>query len=310
MKIIFGILASSNENYDEFKNIWISNINKFKSGQQKDFIDFYFIYTEPRLQNTCIDCNTYYDYYSKYTENDSIMNSFVKRTVSLLDHLKSADKLGDFFIRTNLSTLFDFNMLLKWMERIPKHNLIAGSVIDYINSIYNNFSGTNIILTRELVEFLLLNQKHILDESILSGDDQRISSLIVENTNVNILIVKRLDFVEFKLTNVSPYVAPCIAFQNTSNSVNLFCYRFKTLNRELDIKVMKRLENEINSENFNLNTFINSLLNNPDLPYNKIFAQNTEYDKLIDKLLQFKREPETMKHNRYQGVKFNSILKT
>ena len=127
---------------------------------------------------------------------------------------------------------------------------------------------------------------------------------------MNILIVKRLDFVEFKLTNVSPYVAPCIAFQNTSNSVNLFCYRFKTLNRELDIKVMKRLENEINSENFNLNTFINSLLNNPDLPYNKIFAQNTEYDKLIDKLLQFKREPETMKHNRYQGVKFNSILKT
>lgn len=304
MKIIFGILASSNQNYNEFKNIWMSNINKFKSGPNKDLVDFYFIYTEPQLQNTCIDCSTFYNYYSQYIENDSMMNSFVKRTVSLLDHLKSANKLGDFFIRTNLSTLFDLNMLLNWAKCVPKHNIIAGSVIDNLNSIYTHFSGTNIILSRDLVEFLLLNQKHILDESILPGDDQRISSLIVENNDVQLLIIKRLDFIELESTNTTPYVSPCIAFQNSNNTLNLFCYRFKTLNRELDIKVMKRLENKINSGNLNLNEFINSLLNDPNLPYNQILAQNIEYDKMTSQLLQIKRNSDVMKHNRYQGVKF------
>lgn len=304
MKIIFGILASSNDNYDEFKNIWTSNINKFKSGPTKNLVDFYFIYTEPQLQNTCIDCNTYYNYYSPYIENDSMMNSFVKRTISLLDHLEGNNTLGDFFIRTNLSTLFDLNMLLKWAECIPKNNIIAGSVIDKLNSIHTQFSGTNIILTRDLVQFLLLNQKYILDESILSGDDQRISSLIVENIDVRFLIVKRLDFIELESTKISPYIAPHIVFQNSCKTINLFCYRFRTLNRKLDIKIMKELENKINSENFNLNNFIQLLLNDPLLPYNKIIVQNIDYDKIIDKLLQFKREPETMKHNRYQNINF------
>lgn len=304
MKIIFGILASSNENYDEFKNIWTSNINKFKSGQNKDLVDFYFLYTEPQLQNTCIDCNTYYNYYSQYIENDSMMNSFIKRTVSLLDHLKTTDKLGDFFIRTNLSTLFDLNMLLNWIKNLPDNNIIAGSVIDNLNSIYTHFSGTNIVLSRDLVEFLLLNQKHILDESILPGDDQRISSLIVENNDVRLLIIKRLDFIELESTNVSPYISPCIAFQNSSNTSNLFCYRFKTRNRELDIKVMKRLENQINSGNLNINQFINTILNDPILPYNQVFAQNIEYDEITTQLLQIKRDPDIMKHNQYKGIKF------
>lgn len=50
MKIIFGILASYNENYNNFKSIWIKNIQSFKSSQFKDSIDFYFIYSEPNIE--------------------------------------------------------------------------------------------------------------------------------------------------------------------------------------------------------------------------------------------------------------------
>ena len=43
MKIIISILASYNENYDLFKQVWIKSIKKFKATKYKDLFDFYFL---------------------------------------------------------------------------------------------------------------------------------------------------------------------------------------------------------------------------------------------------------------------------
>ena len=88
-KIVFGILASTNEHYTEFLEIWIENIKKFKSGVDGHLIDFYFIYSEPHISKTLIPeydvCNPnqpmYYHYYSQYNENDSMMDSFLNRSI-------------------------------------------------------------------------------------------------------------------------------------------------------------------------------------------------------------------------------------
>lgn len=300
MKIIFGILASTNENYSQFIDIWVNNIQRFKSGPNKDLIDFYFIFTEPNIKKSIEINSSYYKYYSEYKENVSMMDSFINRTISLLDYLKTFDLLGDYFIRTNLSTLFDLEMFSQFVKLLPKNNIIAGSVIDNVNSLYTYISGTNILLSRNLVEFLILNKKHILDESILSGDDQRISSLIIENLDVTLLLIKRLDFIEIE--NV---ITPSILFQSCDNTNNLFCYRFKTTDRNNDIKIMQLLQSKMYNNDFNIIQFISSLIDDPNISYKEVSVQNKNYDELTYTLFKIQVNSNLIdKYNRYKQVQF------
>jgi hypothetical protein len=300
MKITFGILASTNDDYSSFLDIWIDNIKRFKAGPYKDLIDFYFLYFEPDRSHSVIEKENgcYYDYYSEYIPNISIMDSFLKRTVSLMDYLRDNNKLGTFFIRTNLSTLFNLNLFVKWSRTIPKKNLIAGSIIDHLNLIYTTISGANILLTRDLVNFVLNNKEHLLDESVLEGDDERISSLIIENIEVDLLLMKRLDFIE------SEYVKPaCIVFQSGKVLDNLFCYRFKTFDRKNDIKLMRIMFNNIYSISFNTHSFALSLVNDPNYVFKSTFINQNDYEKLTYDAFQIKVQSDIMKkHNRYLNV--------
>lgn len=318
MKIIFGILASKNENYSKFIDIWIDNIKRFKKGPLKEYIDFYFLYTEKDSQPNSIfsyseikenegtlpsngkdtftdDTYTiYYNYYSEYKKDDSLMDSFVRRTIGVLDYLNKREKLGDYFIRTNLSTLFQFDILIKWAETLPLKNMIAGTIIDNINSIYTHLSGTNIVLTRDLMYFILVNREHVLKSSILNGDDARISSLVIENINVCLLLIKRLDFIKIKDKNL-------ILFESTKTSNNLFCYRFKTENRITDTKVMNLLLNRFYDKDFNILDFITEIIKNKELPFDKIVKKNDDHDKLTSKLFTFTVDSDLMGHfNQYK----------
>jgi hypothetical protein len=313
-KVIFGILASTNDHYNQFIQIWIDNIIRFKMGAYGNLIDFYFIYHERDSPKSLIPDNQeqpmYYHYYSKYNATDSIMDSFLNRSVCLLDHLKSTP--FDYFIRTNLSTLFQLDLLIQWIQKLPKYNLIAGTPIDKLNYIYTYISGTNIILSRDLADFLLLNKDNLLKESVLHGDDQRISSLIIENLNVNVLLVKRVDFIEMTYNDKDDnerYIPPSIIFQNCYDISNLFCYRFKTKNRERDIKYMKMLQQHMYMEHFHPLKFVLHLVNdNQDIPYKKIISQNTDYDKLTYTVFQIQTVPHIMKnYHRYKNVIFKYL---
>jgi len=321
-KIVFGILASTNEHYTEFLEIWIENIKKFKSGVDGHLIDFYFIYSEPHISKTLIPeydvCNPnqpmYYHYYSQYNENDSMMDSFLNRSICLLDQLKSTP--FDYFIRTNLSTLFHLDFLIQWIQKLPKDNIIAGTQIDKLNSIYTHISGTNIVLSRDLADFLLLNKEYLLDKSVLDGDDQRISSLIIENLNVNLLLIKRLDFVEMYYNNGNSYIPPCLVYQNCTNDDvdNLFCYRFKTTNRESDIKYMKMLQQKIYLKNYDPLQFAMDLLIDKNAPYEKFGCSNIAYDKLTRTVFQINAKVDVVEtYHRYKNATFTylpSICKT
>ncbi len=303
-KVVFGILASTNEHYSKFIDIWIDNITRFKRGPYANLIDFYFIYNEPDTSKSLIPDNMehpmYYHYYSKYNENYSMMDSFLNRTVCLLDYLQSTP--FDYFIRTNLSTLFQLDMVIQWIQKLPKYNIIAGTPIDELKYIYTYMSGTNIILSHDLVEFVLLNREYLLDEKVLHGDDQRISSLIIENLNVNLLLVKRLDFIEITYNN--DYMPPSIVFQSCYYSDNLFCYRFKTKNRENDIKYMKMLQKQFYLENFNSLQFVRSIVNDPTTPYQKIYTQNTDYDNLTYKTFQITKLNNMENYHFYKNIVF------
>ena len=311
MKIIFGILASKNDNYSKFIDIWINNIKRFKSTPLKDTIDFYFLYTEKDSQCgvSSVDEDLYYNYYSEFKEDECLMDTFVNRTIGVLDYLKTTNKIGDFFIRTNLSTLFQLDILINWAESLPLENMIAGSVIDNINSIHTHLSGTNIVLTRDLIHYILVNKEHVLKNSILNGDDARISSLVIENLCVNLLLIKRLDFIKIESKGDEyEYLPPLIVFQSTNTTENLFCYRFKTKNRDLDIKIMNLLMNKFYDKNFNILEFISVIITDKETPFSKAVKQNDKYDKLTSNLFTLTTNHDIMKcYNRYIGKNIQCV---
>lgn len=311
MKIIFGILASSNESYNDFKNIWVKNIQRLKSSSYKNCIDFYFIYGENVKENTIeIDSSqNFYNYYYKSDESQSLMDSLLYRSISLMEYLSNNNILGDFFIRTNLSTFFDLQMLLKWCESIPQTNLFAGTLIDMMNSILTHLSGTNLTLSRDVVEFVILNKQYIIKEAtlfdnnpVLLGDDTRISSLIIENTNVHMLLIKRLDLIELIHENI--HYPPCIVLQNAKNLTNLFCYRFKTLDRNVDVQSMNDLYEAIHNEDqvFNIKNYVESVLTKK---YKNVYKQNVDLDNLASTTFIITKHPEIMeKYHHYKNINF------
>jgi hypothetical protein len=305
MKIIFAILASSNENYDDFKKIWVKNIQRFKLTSYKNCIDFYFVYSEPNMMGENVieldNSQNFYNYYYKYDEKQSLMDSLLYRSISLMEYLSNNSMLGDFFIRTNLTTFFDLQMLLKWSESIPRTNLFAGTLLSKINSMLTHLSGTNLTLSKDVVEFVILNKQYILNDCVLFGDDSRISSLIVENTNVNMLLIKRLDLIEISYKDT--YYPPCIVIQNAENLGNLFCYRFKTLDRKFDIKSMNDLYNAIHYQDFNIKYYLENVLIKI---YKQLYKQNPENENLTSTTFKFNRSPEIMDiYHHYKNINFN-----
>ena len=99
MKIVVGIIVSN----ALLKDIWIKSIKKFKTTQNKDLIDFYFLYSEnnvPDLTKEDILKRTddsgnklFYDFYSE-TENESTMASFTRRSISMLTYLDNTTQLN------------------------------------------------------------------------------------------------------------------------------------------------------------------------------------------------------------------------
>jgi len=290
MKIVFGILASHNENYNLFKNVWIKFITKFKNSQHKDLIDFFFLYSEntiptlsdKELQNR-IDANgnrLFYDYYSE-TENEEIMESFVRRSLSLLKHLdQSPDGLPTYFIRTNISTLFDFEKMISWLNDKPRNLFLGGSIVDNIFPTFVCFSGTNLIFSKDVCKFIINHENFICQRlNNILGDDRFFTHFIIQNLPVSLCSVKRIDFID--ITHNEKLVKIVNYHKCTPYDTNIFCFRFKTSDRLFDIDLMNKMYNLIETQNFDLNNFTK----NTNLT---ITCSIPEYDILSDNIFKIK----------------------
>lgn len=257
-KIIFGILASHNEQYNDFKQNLINHISHFKNSPYAQCIDFYFLYSEPNKADQCLENinNLYYNYYSDINNTDTLMISFVRRTFSFLKYLHTNNISLDYFIRTNITTLFDYNKLLRWLDNKPDKLFSAGTFIADLNYIYTSLSGTNITISKDIIPFLINNEHNILYN--LECDDVIISSLIIENLDVTLSNIKRVDFVQI----LDHYESKRHILFNGSYIYDndVFCFRFKTLDRFFDVKLMNKISNLINkNSNYQINSFIDNL---------------------------------------------------
>ena len=81
------------------------------------------------------------------------------KTIKAMEYIDSLFTY-DFFIRTNLSTVWDFNKLHSHLNELPSSNCYSGySHITFV-------SGTDIILTPDIVKIIIQNKNHIRYDTV------------------------------------------------------------------------------------------------------------------------------------------------
>ena len=280
--IIIGIISSSQEEYKEFKQIWIDNINYIKSEENKNKFEFYFLNSERGEKARVDKLENYYELYDDYTE-DIRQRRVLKKTFGFFEHIKSKMEPSDYVIRTNLSTFMDLKVLLKWVKDKPTCNFFAGPFVgEYYKGKETIISGIHLLLTFDVMCYILNKSEEIFnylnnvydlnkdkqDASFIKyyiEDDNVISNVINNGYNeISILNVPRLSIVELKEFEIPlcGMLQNCkLPLYNKENKVtsDIYVYRFKTHDRDKDILRMKYLYKEIYKNNFNIIKYCNDL---------------------------------------------------
>lgn len=294
MKIIVAIIASDNDCYVEFKQSWIKNIYNIKKDLYLSKIfEFYFLYSDTNgISQECIDTETnqilYVNYYDNSENYDSVTHSILGRTMSFFDYtIKKFNLLDDtsyndykqnglYFLRTNLSTAFDFKLLSKWVNNKPKINFFGGSFNGYYNNIFTTISGTNLLFSLDIMMYLTMNKHKIDIKNVF--EDEAVSTFIIQNLNVFLINIKRLDFIEMEEIRIPRPGLPDHIWQATPNSIiyhktkigdeDIFTFRFKTFNRDNDIKIIRYVVEDLWTPDYCLSNLVKkvSKLFKPELP--------------------------------------------
>jgi len=142
MKVLFIIISSNTEPvYAEHKKVWSSYMNSNPD------IDSYFI--EYRNEDQALEGNTLF-----LTGTESFTN-IIKKTIDGIKYFMDL-KDYDFIVRTNLSSLWNFNVLMKYLETLRKEGTYNGILgcqgkIPFI-------SGAGIIFSRDVANTLIINR--------------------------------------------------------------------------------------------------------------------------------------------------------
>jgi len=303
MKIIIGIIASHDNIYTQFKNVWLKAITKFKQTRFHKIIDFYFLYSEENKNSQLIQFTDtkemlYVNFYDNQVYN-STTKSILMRTITFFNYIIYSYNLtnineyekykndGLFFLRTNLSTMFDFMKLIQWFENKPKTHFFGGSINGFYDNIYTTFSGTNLVFSTDIMLYLCHSKDKI--DIISYYEDQAISQRIINDISVYLINIKRIDFIEmaeYKVTSINhvwPPTPKSVVYHKTTIGDNdVFCFRFKTFNRQNDINIMNLLVDKMFENNFNLTVFIDDYCNSFQPPLSKS-EEMPEYDTLYSK---------------------------
>lgn len=253
LKLIVGIVASDGDVYSKFKEIWIQSILYIPEQLRKQ-IEFFFLYSDKNKDTQHFKTHT--DFYCNKTYN-SISESIFQRTIDFYKHLRNKYSLDDdvkyfdmrnggtYILRTNISTLFDFSKLTKWLQNKPKTLFFGGSINGAYNDLYTTMSGTNMVLSLDLALYLTENNNINLK---VYSEDEALSTLIIQKLNVFLINIKRLDFIEIQEIQdlLVPYLPHSVVFHKCIvGDESIFSFRFKSFDRNKDLQIMKYVNENI-----------------------------------------------------------------
>lgn len=241
MKIIICIMASNTEEYNGFKLEWIKNINYIK--KKSDVFDFYFVYGG--IKEKIIKNNNFTDIYYEITET---IPNMLRKTLFFFEYTKNIH--FDFLVRTNLSTLFDFEKMTNWFNDLSNTKFFGGSLIDSFDGLNTKISGTNMVFSKDIIDLVVLHQDRF---PYVFNEDIELSIMVFFNIkNCNHKTISRIDFLENQIV-----FQKCKTFDN-----NVFCYRFKSNIRTNDIYYYSLIMKYVIFDKNILNiTFINDYIN-------------------------------------------------
>lgn len=229
---ILVILITDSEDDDNHKIILNENLIEFKVKNMEKTKNFGSIGTN-MFNESYIDMN-----YDLIYKTNQTINEFNK---------------GDYFIRSTCSTLINYKLLLDFLKEKPRNNFFAGPLINCNEKyVYNWISGTCLIMSHDIAD--KLKDKSFLDyakNSNIKGEDIIISKFLY-NENLFYSFIKRLDFINYKEYHKDDTINFHRCFASDSD---IFCFRFKTLNRKKDQENQEKLL----EYNFNFNKLIYDL---------------------------------------------------
>ena len=210
MKVLMLIISSDTEPvYAEHRKVWSSYMNSKKE------IECYFIQYRDGPQ--AIEGNTF------WLKGKESFAGIITKTLDSLDFFLKKDSY-DFIIRTNLSSVWNFNALLKHLETLPTEKVYNG-IIGQHEGIHFA-SGSGFIMSPDVAKLIIENRR--IAESLKIIDDVDIA---------------------FALDKVG--IKPSLGRRNDTlvYDEKSYHYRIKLADRTKEFVIMSNLLNIINSYN-------------------------------------------------------------
>ena len=215
MRVLMLIISSDTDPvYDDHREVWSLYMN---SNPQ---IECYFIQYRDGPQ--AIEGNTF------WLTGEESFQKIISKTLDSFNYFLNKDSY-DFIVRTNLSSVWNFKVLLEHLKTLPKENVYNG-VIGYWNK--NKFaSGSGYILTPDVAKLLIENRE--LSETCPELDD----------VSVGVALHKLGVTPSNGMRNDS-----CVHDNNVKYDKNSYHYRFKNINgnRTVEKNDMLKILNLIN----------------------------------------------------------------
>lgn len=220
MKVLMLIISSDTESvYDEHRKVWSSYMNSNKE------IECYFIQYRDGPQE--IEGNTF------WLEGKESFAAIITKTLDSLDYFLKKDSY-DFIIRTNMSSLWNFNTLLKHLETLPSEKVYNGVIGKH--QITNFISGSGFIMTSDVAKLLIENRQ--IAESVKVMDDVDIGYAL-NKLGIECSPGKRTDFYSREI------------YVNSTYDSSDYHYRIKWNNSNMryeEAEIMKELICKFNME--------------------------------------------------------------
>jgi len=212
---IFLIISSSDvPQYLQMKELSQLYYNLFN-----DKIKYFYIEFKKDLEDDIIEQGNHI--YMKGEE--SIRPGILIKTKKALEYINNKYSY-DYVIRTNLSSFWDLNNLLKFKNFLPRQNLCCGHLP------FNSFiSGTGIIMSSDVSKKIA----SVINTTTIENDDVYISSLFA-TCKCSIQNIEKAGFsMEYLIYDNNNKIP--------DNTNNILYYRIKNGDRNIDIDMFKKL---------------------------------------------------------------------
>lgn len=225
--VVLVLASNNNEIYRSCRKVWKKYMNVDTS------IKVYFVYGE--LSAPLFE----YDASSDLVFNDVKEDNLnIEKTIKAMEYIDSHVEY-DFFIRTNLSTFWDFYKLHLQLNELPKEKCYSG-----YGPLYTRFpdtlylSGIDVIVTPDMVNSIILN-KHLVN--YFECDDCAMGRYFYGRLKAPMLLSRVCFFEDITGENDMEIIMSRIREASLVNNINHYRVKSKIDRERIDFYIYKIL---------------------------------------------------------------------